>query len=128
MCKISLIKILIFILLVTAGLNAGNNDLNIKEAASIIVLDEGRKKPLDSYARKKLIQISGKKKIAGESALEWLLKLMFNPALVDHLECFRILNPETIDALSIKGPYKRRYSYNEIYPALDKCERIVFSI
>ncbi len=53
---------------------------------------------------------------------------MFNPALVDHLECFRILNPETIDALSIKGPYKRRYSYNEIYPALDKCERIVFSI
>ena len=89
---------------------------------------KGGKNLWNTYARKKLIQISGRSKIGGYNSLEWLLKLMFDPQAIDTLECFRIFNNETVDALGIGGPYKRRYSYSELYSSIRKCQEIVFSV
>ncbi len=98
--------------------------VDINKTADIVVFDDGREKPLDTYARKKLIQFSGRKTIKGMSANVWLLKLMFNPSEIDTIEVFRITNPEVIDAAGIQGPSKRRYRYVELYPAIDKIESI----
>lgn len=118
----------IIFLLFACVFSEDDSKIDFSRAGRIIVLDEGRKMPLHSYARKKLIQISGRGKIGGMSALEWLLELMFNPGKIDTLQCFRIINPETVDALGIEGPYKRRYRYTELYNALGKCEQIAISL
>jgi ABC-type transport system involved in cytochrome c biogenesis permease subunit len=97
---------------------------DIKKTASIVVFDDGREKPFDTYARKKLIQFSGRKTIKGLSANEWLIKLLFNPSEIDSVEVFRITNPEVLDAAGIQGPPKRRYRYTELYPVIDKIESI----
>lgn len=118
-------KNIILLLLVFVSVYPENSSpFNVKKAGMLIILDEGRKKPLDSYARKKLIQISGRSKIAGMSALEWVIQLMMNPGAADTTQCFRITNPEVIDALGIQGPPKRRYRYTELYGSLGKCEQI----
>lgn len=118
-------KNFVLLLLVIVNIYPENSSpFNVKKAGTLIVLDDGRKKPLDSYARKKLIQISGRSKIGGMSALEWVIKLMFYPGAADTLQCFRITNPEVIDALGIPGPPKRRYRYTEMYEVLVKCEQI----
>lgn len=98
--------------------------VDINKTANIVVFDDGREKPLDTYARKKLIQFSGRKTINGMSANVWLLKLMFNPSEIDTVEVFRITNPEVLDAIGIQGPPKRRYRYVELYPVIDKIESI----
>lgn len=121
-------KIIILLFLFFTLIYSDNSSpFDFKKAGSLAVLDDGRIKPLDSYARKKLIQISGKSKIAGMSALEWLIKLMMQPGVIDTTQCFRITNPEIIDALGIQGPSKRRYRYTELYESLDKCEQIARS-
>lgn len=101
--------------------------IDINNFGKILVLDEGRIKPLYTYAKKKLIQISGRSKIGEMSSLEWLMKLMINPESIDTVECFRIINPETVDALGIQGPYKQRYRYTELYEVLRKCEQFASS-
>ncbi|HMA64005.1 MAG: cytochrome c biogenesis protein [Fibrobacterota bacterium] len=101
--------------------------VDINKTADIVVFDDGREKPLDTYARKKLIQFSGRKTIKGMSANEWLLKLMFNPSEIDTIEVFRITNPEVLDAVGIQGPPKRRYRYVELYPVIDKIESIAIN-
>jgi ABC-type transport system involved in cytochrome c biogenesis permease subunit len=98
--------------------------VDIDKTKSIVVFDDGREKPLDTYARKVLIQLSGRKTIKGMSANEWLLKLMFNPSEVDTIEVFRITNPDVLDATGIQGPPKRRYRYVELYPVIDKIESV----
>jgi ABC-type transport system involved in cytochrome c biogenesis permease subunit len=117
-------NIILFFLIIATTYPESSSSFNIGKAGSLIVLDDGRKKPLDSYARKKLIQISGKSKIAGLSALEWLIKLMMYPGAIDTTQCFRITNPEVIDALGIQGAPKRRYRYTELYGAFEKCQQI----
>lgn len=101
--------------------------VDINKSANIVVFDDGREKPLDTYARKKLIQFSGRKTIKGMSANVWLLKLMFNPSEVDTVEVFRITNPDVLDAVGIGGPPKRRYRYVELYPVIDKIESIAIN-
>jgi len=123
--KLFSLKFIILLLLIIINIYPENtSQFDFKKAGEIIILDGGRKKPLDSYARKKLIQISGRKSIDGISAREWLLKLMFYPGAVDTMECFRITNPEVIEALGIQGTPKRRYRYTELYTILNKCEQI----
>jgi ABC-type transport system involved in cytochrome c biogenesis permease subunit len=97
---------------------------DIKKTADIVVFDDGREKPFDTYARKKLIQFSGRQTIKGMSANEWLLKLLVNPSEIDSIEVFRITNPEVLDAVGIQGTPKRRYRYIELYPVIDKIESI----
>ena len=112
------------LLFFTGSFSQSKQVIDINEAGKIIVVDEGRKKPVQSFAKKKLIQISGRSTINHMSALEWLLKLMFEPGTVDTMQVFRISNPDIIDALGIEGPAKRRYRYTELYPVLSKLEQI----
>lgn len=128
MRNFNLLKSALFFLMISGFVLSGSGKtIDIRGAEKIAVLDDGRKMPLHSYARKKLIQISGRSKIGSMSSMEWFLKLMCNPGALDTVSVFRIMNPETVDALGIKGPYKRRYSYSELYYSLDKCQQIATS-
>jgi ABC-type transport system involved in cytochrome c biogenesis permease subunit len=86
----------------------------------ITVLENGRKKPFDSYARNKLIQFSGKQKLKGSSALEWMTRLIFNPSAADKDPVFLINNPDVADAIGISPKVKRRYSFADLQNGLGK--------
>ena len=80
---IRLFKAIFSIILVwfNSNLTASNEGKEISTEAlgKIIVLEEGRKKPLDTYARNKLIQFSGKQKVSGSTALQWISRVLLNP-------------------------------------------------
>jgi len=94
-----------------------SKEISVEALGRIIVLDEGRKKPLDTYARNKLIQFSGKKKVHGSTALQWLSRVLLNPDAANDDLIFLINNPEVADALGITPRAKRRYCFSELYNA-----------
>ena len=88
----------------------------------ILVLENGRKKPMDTYARNKLLQFSAKQQIQGISALQWFADVLFIPEHADQKLVFLINNPEIADALGIPSRTKRRYSFIELYSAYERLE------
>jgi ABC-type transport system involved in cytochrome c biogenesis permease subunit len=91
----------------------------VNEFGKIVVLESGRKKPMDTYARNKLIQFSGKQTVKGESAIKWMTRLLLDPQSTDQDLIFLINNPEIADALGIKPRPKRRYSFSELQNSSD---------
>lgn len=89
--------------------------------ARIAILDQGRVKPLDTYARSVLLQISGKSHFQKESAIHWLARLVFAPYSTQKDEIFLINHPDVLKALGIESASsKRRFSYDDLAGALDK--------
>ncbi|MDE2027484.1 MAG: hypothetical protein KGJ11_02945, partial [Candidatus Omnitrophica bacterium] len=86
----------------------------------IPVLQEGRLKPLDTYARNLLIQFSGKDSYDHAPAAAWLAKLLFTPFHAADDKVFLINNPEIATALNIKPEAGRRYSFAELKDAFPK--------
>ncbi|MCL4219431.1 MAG: hypothetical protein KJ052_20820, partial [Candidatus Hydrogenedentes bacterium] len=90
--------------------------------ASLPVQDGGRVKPLDTYARFELLQISGRRsyeKADGSriSALEWLLDTLFFPGTSETYNVFLVESGEVMQALGL--PYEKprdRYSYKTLAP------------
>lgn len=113
-------------LAVTAALPAGTTPvkgLSVKSAASVIVLENGRKKPLDTYSRNKLVQFSGKRRLDGKPALVWMTRLLFDPAKGDFDNVFLINNPEVAHTLGIPPQKKRRYTYAALSGAAERIQR-----
>jgi ABC-type transport system involved in cytochrome c biogenesis permease subunit len=97
--------------------SAGDLSSIVKEASRILIRDNGRIKPLATYARYTLFSLSGQYSCAGLSAIEWLCKLLFSPETARDYPVFLINNPETADALGIAPQKKRRYTHRQLEPA-----------
>ncbi|MDE1920012.1 MAG: cytochrome c biogenesis protein CcsA [Candidatus Omnitrophica bacterium] len=91
---------------------------------SIPVLQEGRIKPLDTFARDLLLQFSGKDYYGNSSAARWLAKLLFTPLNAVHDKVFLINDPEIAVALDIKPERSRLYSFAELKDAFPKLEQL----
>lgn len=85
-----------------------------KEFRSITILENGRRKPLDTYARNKLLQFSGRQRLNRASAADWLARLFFNPAAGDFDKVFIINDPSVARSLGVAASKKRQYSYAEL--------------
>ncbi len=98
--------------------------LSVDKFGQIIVLENGRKKPMDTYARNKLLQFSGRQKLKRVSALEWITRLILNPESTNDDLVFLINNPDVANALNIPPRTKRRYSFRELYGSIDKIDEL----
>ncbi|HUI92795.1 MAG TPA: cytochrome c biogenesis protein CcsA [Chitinivibrionales bacterium] len=96
------------------GEKAAASALPMDEFAKTIILDNGRLKPLDTYARKMLVQFSGRQTCHGLSAVQWLASVVFTPLDAANDKVFLINNPEVADGIGIAPEKRRRYSFNEI--------------
>jgi cytochrome c-type biogenesis protein CcsB len=94
--------------------------ISIEQFGKITVLESGRRKPIDTYARNKLMQFSGRQKNNGVSALDWFARVLFDPAKAENDQIFLINNPEVADALGIIPRAKRRYTFSELHSASQK--------
>ena len=86
----------------------------LDDFARTMILDNGRPKPLDTYARKMLVQFSGRQGYHGTPAIQWLARVVFVPLDAADDKVFLINNPEVADALGIAPEKRRRYSFNQI--------------
>lgn len=88
------------------------------------VLDNGRIKPLDTYARSTLLQFSGRQSFHRKPAIDWLSRLLFAPDDTKNDKVFLINNPAIAESLGIKPEPHRKYSFAQIEPLLDKLSQL----
>lgn len=94
--------------------------------ATLPVQDEGRVKPLDTYAGIRLLRFNGKrstKNFEGDriGPTQWLADCLFRPELARHYKTFLLQDSDVAVAIGMPAERKRdRYSYAQIEPAREK--------
>ena len=88
---------------------------DLSQLAGLPVLENGRVKPLDSYARNTLLRFSGRTSYQGLSGLQWLARVVFTPNEAYDDQVFLVDNPEVLDAIGVDSTRGRgRYSLNQL--------------
>ncbi len=98
-------------------------DFQFNAFAHLPVKLEGRKKPIDTFARNLLTVLSDKQSVRvdgeGVSAVKWLLdNISARPEAMDY-KVFRIENLDVLSSLGLEERKRFRYSYRELLPALN---------
>jgi ABC-type transport system involved in cytochrome c biogenesis permease subunit len=91
------------------------------------VLSGGRLKPFDTVGRNTLLIINGKQKVRLEDGRrlgpdQWLLDVLFNAQKADTYPVFLIDNSEVLGLFGWQKDKRRRFSYRELAPFLDKID------
>ena len=100
-----------------------DTDFQITAFAHLPVKYDGRKKPIDTFARNLLTILSDKQSVRMEggkkmSAAQWLLdNISQRPDAFDH-PVFRIENMDLLSSLELEERKGFRYSYNELTPKM----------
>lgn len=95
-----------------------------EDFASLPVQDGGRVMPMDSFARLRMLQFSGKSTFNKKPAIEWLAKMIFDPQNCQTDAVFLVNNPEVLEAMGLSQLEGRRFSYDELRPGLDKLREL----
>ena len=99
---------------------APKGELDLRGFARLPVLEGGRVKPLDSFARNTLLSIRGKQtaRVEGRSmpAVEWLADALWRPEAADTYPVFTIDDPEVVGLLGLDRVPGRAYPYWQIEP------------
>lgn len=108
-------KIWLALLLLFVSLPAQAQPLDYKDFRRLPVLEDGRLKPLDSFAHNMLQRLSGQ----SDDAVEWLAQALFDPAKAAEAKCLRVLNPRIRAAFGLSPAPGRLYSLAELAPGLN---------
>ncbi len=89
--------------------------------APLAVQNEGRTKPLDSFARFNLLACYHQSKLGKVSAADWLAQLLLDPDAAYEVKCFRIRNEDLLADLGLpkRADGKHVYSFNELRKVID---------
>lgn len=91
---------------------------------SVAVLNQGRIKPFETFAKTFLLQLSGRDHYKKQSALEWMAKFLFAPRSTYNDKVFLVNHPEILEALKVKPVKNRKYSYNQLNAGYEKLEEL----
>jgi ABC-type transport system involved in cytochrome c biogenesis permease subunit len=92
----------------------------------LVVLDQGRKKPIDTFARNLLKQFSGRSTLEGRDASTWLARVLFTPRATLKDKIFLVNQPDVLAAMGVEDEGRGRYSFNELRPGLGKLHELAF--
>jgi ABC-type transport system involved in cytochrome c biogenesis permease subunit len=107
--------------------------------SSLPVQDEGRVKPLDTFAQFTLLKFNGKRSYSlseeeqathgGKkrlTSIEWLLNVLFYPETAKNYRNFIVDNAEAVTAIGVEthGKMRDRYSYNELIVGRNKLSEL----
>ena len=87
----------------------------------IPIQEEGRVKPLDTFAKNQLLRIYGKRTLSDSniSSTDWLFGVLVGDPKVLSVPVFYILNPEVIYALELDMTDGRKYTFKQISKAIE---------
>ena len=96
--------------------------LSAFDIGDIPLQDEGRIKPLDTFARNHLLAFYGKRSIKelDMGATDWIINLILNPENGRDQKIFNIRNPEVASSLFLDWTNEHKYSFNQITPGLSE--------
>tara|TARA_R110000868_G_C10970322_1_gene769708 strand:+ start:2337 stop:5315 length:2979 start_codon:yes stop_codon:yes gene_type:complete len=102
---------------VTPFAHTNAQEINLQTFSAIPVIENGRIKPIDTFARHQLTAFNGKDSIDGMSASAWLAETLFDHQTAYQRPFFNISNPQIVSALELPKREKHRYSFQEIINA-----------
>ena len=95
---------------------------DLEQWGRVPILNSGRLKPLDSFARESLIVIHGKQSIRTEkgkvSALKWFALLTAFPEIADDIKVFYLHNPQVKSFIGISDFKEKQFSFDQLFPFL----------
>tara|TARA_B000000475_G_scaffold270828_1_gene267245 strand:+ start:1235 stop:3142 length:1908 start_codon:yes stop_codon:yes gene_type:complete len=116
-------KYLLTLLLILSSISAADFSF-----LHIPIQEEGRIKPIDSFARNQLLKIYGKSKLTiydkdntkyNISAIDWLFSIIKQePSSLDQI-IFKVENPDVVKSLNLDVTKKLTYSFNQINNGLN---------
>jgi ABC-type transport system involved in cytochrome c biogenesis permease subunit len=100
------------------GKDFPSSRLEMKDFSLLPILEDGRIKPLDSFARSTLKKYLGKDHLESMSAIQWLALSLFEPAEAATLEVFKIKDPTLRHQFGLTEKPKPIYSLAELASGL----------
>jgi hypothetical protein len=93
--------------------------MHLYEFGALPMVNEGRTKPIDTFAVTSLWSISDRQSFIDENgqkrpAIQWLLDVIADPQAADKHQVFYIFNPELLDSLGLTRTESHFYSIAEI--------------
>jgi|TARA_B110000438_G_scaffold33072_1_gene32707 ABC-type transport system involved in cytochrome c biogenesis permease subunit len=99
------------------------------DISDIPVQDEGRIKPLDTFARNHLLAFYGKRSLEdGMTATDWILDLVLDPSAGKQKKIFNIRNPEVVSSILLNWSNEHKYSFDEILPGLQSQSALINAV
>ncbi len=114
-------NILIILLFITLPQSAKADeiiDYDYSDFRRISVQDNGRIKPLDTFAKVYLQLFYGKKSLPNQEAISWLAELLFDIENAVENPIYNVANPALITALNLENRPQHIYSHIEISVAI----------
>ena len=100
---------------------------DVEKFGRMPVLEGGRVKPLDSVARNTLLMIRGKQTVPSDGRMigpdEWVLDLLFRPAVADRQPVFVINDPDVLGLMGLAQSSNRYYSFETLLPHLQELQK-----
>ncbi|MCM2322660.1 MAG: cytochrome c biogenesis protein CcsA [Oligoflexia bacterium] len=96
------------------ALAAPTPEFKYADLGLVPILHEGRVKPLDTFARIHLLAFSGRSKLPGQSAMQWLTELLLDDTRAYERKVFNIADPGVVEALGLERVEGHRYSFLEV--------------
>ncbi len=100
--------------------------VQLREFRRMAVMDQGRLKPLDTFARNLLKQFSGRARPEGIDACEWLSRVLFAPGASAADAVFLVRQPELLDAIGVTNRGRGRYTHAQLRPGLRRLHELAF--
>lgn len=121
------VLILLLAWLLPGAVKAQGESLGMSAFGRIPVMHEGRLKPMESFARVQMVQITGEESPHGIRALDWLARIVFDPASMEQEKIFTIRDPALKMQLGLDGR-ARRFSLADLQDGLRKTAKDVQAI
>ncbi|MFC2155574.1 cytochrome c biogenesis protein CcsA [Acidobacteriota bacterium] len=121
------------LILLAAGIFccAGSNPVfaevsSFEYLSRLAIMEEGRVKPLDTFARNILKQFSGQSEFEKKPAIQWLARVLFTPQDSYDDKVFLITNQEVLDSIGVQrvGKARNRYSYSQLRQGQSKLREL----
>jgi ABC-type transport system involved in cytochrome c biogenesis permease subunit len=90
----------------------------------MLILENGRQKPIDTFARNLLKQFSGRSAFSGQDASAWLARVLFTPGQTLDDKIFLLNHPDVPAALGIPGQGRQRCSFLQLSPGLERLQQL----
>ncbi|HOW45843.1 MAG TPA: cytochrome c biogenesis protein CcsA [Candidatus Aminicenantes bacterium] len=90
----------------------------------LAVLDQGRVKPMDTFARNLLKQFSGRSSLNGMDAPSWLARVFFSPWEAHDDAVFLVNHPDVLPAIGFTALGRARVSFRQLQPHLAELQRL----
>ncbi len=116
------LSVFFLILALSSVAQAGEVDarrVDLTSFGALPILDQGRIKPMDTFARSWLEIFSGRDHIDDMPATAWMAMLLFTPQETQDIPVFRIQNAMVRDMLALPLRPGNRYAFRDILPKLD---------